>query len=100
MCLPANWHEAATPAILSKPAKPRVNYDPATTLHIAFDARSACRVRPVLARARVRRHRRPLGPLARAYPMTQFDAEQHVYSMLCPEGLPFVAERLADAFSI
>ncbi len=41
-----------------------------------------------------------VGPLARAYPMTQFDAEEHAAHMLCNEGLPFVAERLATPFWI
>lgn len=49
---------------------------------------------------RVRGFGGAVGPLARAYPMTQFDAEQHARGMRCPEGLPFVAKRLADAIII
>ena len=41
-----------------------------------------------------------IGPLARAYPMTQFDAEQRARGLLCPEGLPFVVERLVEAINI
>ena len=49
---------------------------------------------------RVRGFGGSVGPLARAYPMTQFDAVQHARNMRCPAGLPFVAERLAEAISI
>jgi hypothetical protein len=49
---------------------------------------------------RVRGFGGTVGPLAWAYPMTQFDAEQRVRGMLCPEGHLFVSERLAEPISI